>query len=108
MSALKPSCSSASKGDMTIPKHTDGHIDCPACEYSRRLALAPEQFGQLPFSQAAQVWLMARQSKLGARTVANNITYVTWLGRFFGEMRLCDIHVGNGPSASASAITGES
>jgi integrase len=57
--------------------------------------MIPEQFGELTFTEAAALWLGSRQNKLSPVTVGHYSAYMKSLGTFFGEMRLCDIHIGN-------------
>jgi integrase len=85
-------------------EHTQGHISCPACEAVRRkikfsLHLSPYQ----PFHEAAGLWLeslelagsVTRAHYMAPRTLKDNQQYVRALMRFFGLMRLDDIHPGH-------------
>jgi integrase len=86
----------------TSVTHTPGHINCPACFEARTMFTCPIS-ASMRFSEAATAFLAARTAPVvggrlryvGRRTLKDNHQYLKALGIFFGQMRLCDIHVGH-------------
>lgn len=55
-----------------------------------------QDFTRLTFAQAAPVWMeLRKRGHLKGRTHETNLQYIDALGRFFTEMRLCDITAGH-------------
>lgn len=52
-------------------------------------------FGERLFPEAARQWLESRKSKLSPRTYQDYLEDIRTLARFFGLMRLRDIHIGH-------------
>src|SRR5947209_4318307 len=85
--------------------HTVGHVQCPACEQALNLkfinALSPE----LTFNDAFDVWIDSRMIDLqGFKSDARYISdrsirdlkqAARAAGKFFGRLKLKDIHVGH-------------
>lgn len=86
-------------------QHTLGHIDCAACQDARRVALMSSSYisAVLVFAEAAALWLQMqslpgnvnRARYVSPRTIKDDGQYIDALNRFFGKLRLCDIHVGH-------------
>src|ERR1700752_369731 len=74
--------------------HTPGHVDCPACERSRRTTMQ-EDVKSLLFPVAAELWLETRENKNKPRTLADYRQYIRALTPFFGGLHLADIHIGH-------------
>lgn len=74
--------------------HTPGHIQCPACEFSRRM-FDPGAIRALSFRKAAVLWLDAHRRHIGAGTVRHYDCTIKALLVFFGELRLDEIHIGH-------------
>lgn len=53
------------------------------------------RFGERLFPEAAQLWLDARRGKIAPRTFTDYQEDIRTLSRFFGLMRLRDIHIGH-------------
>lgn len=74
--------------------HTTGHVDCPVCEAYRKSNMRTAAFGALHFAEACQYWLNGRRSiSPGTRLDYENC--IKPLTRFFGELKLEDIHIGH-------------
>lgn len=76
-------------------QHTLGHVNCDACENSRRLVMDKDQLSELPFREAASAWLDFKRLVIQSRTVRDNRQYIKTLAAFLGDMVLKDLHVGN-------------
>ncbi len=75
-------------------EHTPGHVNCPACEELRQGGRCGLLDPSLPFKLAAPEWLRLRVG-IKSSTRAIYTQYVAALDHFFGELRLCDIHLGH-------------
>ena len=77
--------------------HTLRHQNCPACfKANMQLVALDSDFSWFTFSRASELWMELRgRGHLKARTHESNAGYIAALGRFFGEMRLCDITAGH-------------
>lgn len=86
----------------TQQEHAVPHVDCPVCERAREVILCritPE----LPFTEAAAMWLESRTLSTAARKKARIIKkttedsymrYIASLGLFFSGLKLNEIHLG--------------
>lgn len=87
------------KSDITLPplQHSFGHIECPACEAVRGVIVgkSPAEFSSLRFSVASELWLNSRKAYLKPRTWYGYGQHIKMLGKFFGKLRLSDIHIGH-------------
>jgi len=96
----------AENSSRTYPQreHTPGHLACPVCARAHQMlyqALSPE----LLFPEAFEVWMSHRTLETGGRRVeASYLARKTErdyrccfkaLGKFFGQLRLEEIHVGH-------------
>jgi integrase len=95
--------------------HTAKHLNCPACAgYLARAQAAPVR-PSMTFAEAAPVWLAERGDAIAPKTRSDYEYYIRVLCRFFGELRLDQIHAGNfeayaeerAASAGASCINHE-
>ena len=84
--------------------HTAGHLNCPACEDLRqKLAFGGDISAFLPFEEAAERWLelrelgggVSRAQYVAPRTLRDDRQYLRRLARFFGRLRLDEIHPGH-------------
>jgi integrase len=75
--------------------HSPGHVNCPACNLSRRRMLEPKVLAALRFCEAAQVWFQAHTMHVGPGTVRHYVNCIERLKPFFGELRLDQIHIGD-------------
>lgn len=75
--------------------HTTGHLNCPACGEIRDKMIAPAELARLQFRDAAQIWLKSREGTIGARTLKEYAYWITYLGKFFDQLKLEDIHPGH-------------
>lgn len=79
---------------MDVRQHTLDHLDCPACEESRRAAMLGGVHSQVPFADAAELWLGERHKlSEGARDCYRQ--YFRPLKAFFGKLPLSGIHIGH-------------
>jgi hypothetical protein len=76
-------------------QHTLGHLSCPACESARQKTMDSAQFGSLQFPNAANLWLESRKAKISERSYTGYTHYIKALTKFFGMMRLNEIHIGH-------------
>ncbi len=85
-------------------EHTVGHIGCPACEALREdLRFGADISGYHSFAEAAEIWLKNRELAgevdrarfVAVRTLKDNRQYVAALSRFFGALKLDEIHPGH-------------
>lgn len=99
----------------TVVSHSLGHVDCPACARSRALTLA-RIAPDLPFSQAAALWLDSRSFRaapnaISARYIRESTEtsyrqYVSSLELFFGQLPLDKIHLGHLRQYQEARVTG--
>src|ERR1700733_1106909 len=77
-------------------KHTFGHVDCPACEATRKDTLGqdPDSLLADKFSVAATKWLATRKPYLRDRTFYMYGHHIETLEKFFGELLVGKIHLG--------------
>lgn len=75
--------------------HSKGHIDCPVCQAMLEKMISPTELGRLRFRDAAPVWLQSRIGQVGPRTLSDYGYWVTYLGRFFDDLPLDQIHSGH-------------
>lgn len=86
----------SNKVGVTILVHTFGHLNCPACDATRdRFMYDAEELSKLHFRDAAAKYLQARKLYLKPRTWVEYEHNGKQLAKFFGEMRLYQIHVGH-------------
>lgn len=78
----------------SILQHTLGHQDCPACERAKQSIMIGEQLGDSLFPEAARHWLRTRKS-IAETTRKDYRDHIATLTKFFGQMRLRDIHIGH-------------
>jgi integrase len=78
-----------------VPGHTVDHKDCPACEGDRLQIIKPAEFGALRFCDAGPIWLKEHRLSIGEKSYHNYLDHLKPLYRFFGEMTLRVIHIGN-------------
>lgn len=74
--------------------HTQGHIDCPACNKHRQNNMRAVAFGSLSFTEACEYWLNGRRS-ISPNTKLDYENCIKPLKRFFGELPLDQIHIGH-------------
>lgn len=74
--------------------HTEGHIDCPVCDRYRQANMRSQAFGSLQFSEAFEYWLNGRKS-ISSGTHRDYRNCGVPLKRFFGQLRLVEIHAGH-------------
>lgn len=78
--------------------HTPNHVNCLACHASN-VALQAERtnISSMQFKQASKFWRLrrAQSGSLKARTHETDMGYLNALGKFFDDLRLCDITPGN-------------
>lgn len=104
----------ASQTLFSLP-HTPNHHDCPACEGYLRRAQASPLLAEMTFAEAGPLWLAEHGSKIAPKTRSDYEFYLRTLGRFFGALRLEEIHAGHlvayaeerAASAGASCINHE-
>jgi integrase len=77
--------------------HTFGHVDCPACEATRKDTLGqdPDSLLAQKFSTAASTWLATRKPYLKERTFYMYGHHIETLEKFFGELVVGKIHLGH-------------
>lgn len=75
-------------------QHTLGHSNCLACEEIRQSVMFGAQFGELYFPEAATLWLRQRNS-LSSASRKHYRDYIDSLTKFFGCMKLSEIHIGH-------------
>lgn len=75
--------------------HTLGHVHCPACEAERYEALRVANSADLPFREAARLWLINSREDVSAQTHKDRQTFINRLNKFFGPILVRDIHIGN-------------
>lgn len=76
-------------------EHTLGHLNCPACERSRRQMLEPNFIAELGFVEAAAVWLDGHAQHISAGTLRDYNNCIAALTPFFGALSLRQIHIGH-------------
>jgi integrase len=74
-------------------QHTKNHLNCPACEETRRAIMYSGHFAGYAFPKAARLWLQGRK-RLAPTTRVHYEAYIKALESFFGECPLKDIHIG--------------
>jgi integrase len=74
--------------------HTPDHVACPACRALEQAATAASSMADRLFPQAAQDWLATRR-RLSASSVRRYREMMAELDKFFGQLRLRDIHLGH-------------
>jgi integrase len=89
----------------TLPlyPHTDGHLNCPACDLTRRRIQHAELAPSLPFGRAASLWIDSRtfRDARGRARYVKPLTlkayagYIGALNRFFKDLPLDQIHAGH-------------
>jgi integrase len=72
-------------------QHTLGHVDCQACDGAR---VNSGHFHEYPFAKAMPLFLQARRYRAES-TRKLHLDYAAALGRYFGQVRLCDIRIGH-------------
>lgn len=77
--------------------HTFGHIDCPACEETRKEAMGfdPDSLRSMSFELAGQKWIEVKRRYLKPRTAYLNSRHLVHLNKFFGEIVVDKIHLGH-------------
>jgi integrase len=75
--------------------HSIGHVDCPACDSSRRAMLNPEVLADLMFCEAAKVWFEFHVLRVGPGTRRHYTNCIRALTPFFSQLSLREIHVGH-------------
>ena len=74
--------------------HTTGHISCPACAGLQKDKMRAASFGLLLFGEAVEYWINGKRS-ISAGTVRDYRECIKPLLKFFGQLKLTDIHVGH-------------
>ena len=67
----------------------------PETPQHRAATINAVAFAALPFGTAADLWIETRRNKLRKRTLVSYHHHVQQLNKFFGNIRLRDIHIGN-------------
>jgi len=75
--------------------HIAGHRNCPACEFARRAMIEPSELSQLIFWDAAKLWIVSHGRHIGAGTLRDYWNCIRALEKFFGQLRLSEIHIGH-------------
>lgn len=75
--------------------HTRGHRNCPACDAARKAMIEPKALAVLPFPDAAKVWLDSHRRHIAANSTRDYEQCITSLTKFFGDLRLEEIHIGH-------------
>lgn len=78
-------------------EHTHGHVRCPACASRARMLVDAEQdWSALAFSDVIPLWEQIRKQR-SLRDTTHEITrsYMHVLEKFFGPLRLGEIHAGH-------------
>lgn len=86
---------SHSSSKSALVTHTAGHRNCPACERVRRVMIEPSEIARLLFPAAANVWIQSHQRHIGDGTLRDYHNCIRALVKFFGELRLSEIHIGH-------------
>jgi integrase len=78
-------------------QHTLSHEECPACEASLKGVMGrdAELMRHMHFPAAAQKWLPTRKLYLKPRTYYMEEHHANTLSKFFGQIRVIDIHLGH-------------
>lgn len=92
-------------GESRIPEyqHTVGHLECPACQKSRTLAMHATISPGMSFFEASQLWIESRtfgdgkgrHRYIAPRTLDGLKDHIKMLNRFFARLPLSEIHVGH-------------
>jgi integrase len=72
--------------------HSQGHIECPACEKFRAMRTVDES---LPFSQAAEIWINNHSQYVLPSTLRVYMQHVRKLIEFLNQIPIGEIHIGN-------------
>jgi integrase len=75
--------------------HTFGHENCPACDAELYEAMRAANSAELPFSEAARLWLLTSREEVADQTHKDRELFIGRLNKFFGPMILNKIHIGN-------------
>ena len=75
--------------------HTKDHLNCPACTYYLDRVREPVVLGRMKFKEAAPIWLREHKEAIAAKTHSDYEYYIRMLDKFFGELRLNEIHAGH-------------
>jgi integrase len=75
--------------------HTANHHDCPACIELLDRIREPLVLGRMQFGEAAPIWLAEHKAAIAHKTFTDYEYYIRMLDRFFGELRLDEIHAGH-------------
>jgi integrase len=75
--------------------HTSGHRNCPACELTRRAMIEPSELAHFTFMEAAKIWIVSHGRHIGAGTLRDYWNCLRALDKFFGQLRLNEIHIGH-------------
>lgn len=75
-------------------QHTLGHVRCPACEALRKFAVM-QSLDELSFNEAWPFWFVEKEQTIGQKTRQLYNEYRKTLSKFFGQLRLSDIHLGH-------------
>ena len=86
--------------------HTHGHVQCPACEEARALVISPGELARLSFPDAAHVWLSSHKRQISERTAKDYRDWTKMLTKFFGSLRLDQIHIGHIEQYQAHRLAG--
>ena len=77
-------------------RHTANHKDCPPCEAAKTFALRKLSMSALGLVEAGELWLSGKHWKRRKpKTIECNEGYLKALTRFFGDIRLKEIHAGS-------------
>lgn len=87
--------------------HTPSHINCPACELSRKTMLEPGVLAKLPFPAAADIWFNSHTLQIGPGTVKHYRNCIRALEDFFSELRLNQIHIGHFEQYQRMRLSGD-
>lgn len=75
--------------------HTQGHVNCPACELARARMIDPHFLAGMKFRDAAPVWLDGHKQHISAGTVRDYTQCIRTLLAFFSDLPLRAIHIGH-------------
>lgn len=94
--------------------HTPGHLNCPACAKALTMLVSPLS-ASMRFTEASALFLGSRATLnargrvqyIAPRTHRDMAVYLKTLGKFFGELRLDEIHGGHLASYQFARANGE-
>ena len=99
---------------ITTKEHTPGHLNCPACAGALQMLVTPLSATQR-FDEASAIFLASREAPnsgrrvryLSPRTLKDMSYMFATLNKFFGRLRLNEIHVGHLASYQKARANGD-